>query len=32
LHQGLVLFPICIPEKVGINQEGANKKWCSHSK
>ena len=27
VHQGLVSHPSCVHEKVGVNQEGINKKW-----
>jgi len=31
-HQGLVLCPSCVPEKVGINQKGINKKHLHKKK
>jgi hypothetical protein len=32
IHQGLVSCPSCVPEKVGANQDGVNKKCHSHQK
>ena len=31
-YPDLVLFPSCIPEKLGVNQRGINKKRYSHQK
>jgi hypothetical protein len=30
IHPALVLHPSCVPEKVGINQKGVNKKYSRH--
>jgi len=30
VHQGLIARPGGVPEKVGVNKEGANQKWYSH--
>ena len=32
VHQGLVLCPDCVPEKVDVNQKGVNQNQYSHKK
>lgn len=32
VNQGVVLSPICVPEKVGVNEKSINKKWLFHLK